>query len=116
MFLKFPVGAMVSTVASVIITFGGHHFIETSFSAIIGDIIVLDACIFFRPRSAEARFHLIIFWKFFLPVKVDIFFKGSKILETVSEIVQSDLIIFDKADHLLIIRGIEYSHGGAPCL
>ena len=100
MFLKFSVGAKLTTVACILITFCGHHSIETSLSAIIRNIIVLYSSIFISLGPTKTRLHLIIFRYFSLPIQVYIFLDGREVFEAVSEIVESDLIILEHADNL----------------
>lgn len=50
--------------------------------------------------SAEARLHFIIFGDLAFAVKVDVLFDGCEVFETLSEVVESDLIVLQHADHL----------------
>ena len=100
MLLEFSIGAKIPTIASIFITLCGHHSVEAPFSAIVGYVIVYNASFFLQFGLTETRLHLVSLGQFSLPVKVDIFFERSEILETIPEIVQSCGIVLQHADHL----------------
>lgn len=64
MFLEFSILAKISTITSIIITFCGHHSIETSLSTIVRYIVVLKICLFVRFWTAIAWLNLVAFWNF----------------------------------------------------
>lgn len=84
MFLKLSILTMITTITSIIITLSWHHSIQTSISTIIWYIVVLNPIILLGSWSAKTWLHLIIFWKFPLPIKIKIFLQRSKILKTIT--------------------------------
>lgn len=100
MLLKFAVGAKLPAVAGVIIALSGHHFVEASFPAVVGNVVVLDAGVILWFGPAEARLHLVIFGHFSLAVEVEVLLEGGEVFETVPQVVQSLLVVLDEADHL----------------
>lgn len=116
MFLKFPVGAKFCAVAGVFIAFSGHHSIEASITAVIRNVVILNAGVFLASRPAEARFHLVVFGHFPFAIQVDIFLEWCEIFETVPEVVEPELVVFDESDHLAIIAGDEDKAWSGPCV
>jgi len=100
MLLKLPVGAILSTVACVLITFSRHHPIQAPLPTVIGDVVVLYARIFIILGPAEARLHFVILGYFPLAVQVDIFFYVVEVFQTVPEVVQPNLVVLEHADQL----------------
>jgi hypothetical protein len=99
-FLEPAVGAELSAVAGVVVAFGGHHAVEASFSAVIGDVGVFYAAVFFTHGSAETGLHLIVLGDFAFTVKVDVFLDGREVFEALAEVVQPCLVVLEHADHL----------------
>lgn len=100
MFLKLSIHAVFSTIARIIIALSRHHSIETSLSAVIGHVVVLDTCILLGFRSAETRLHLIIFGSFSFPIEVDVLLEGSELFQTIAEVVQPSLVVLEHTDNL----------------
>jgi uncharacterized protein YjlB len=105
MLLEFSVDAVVSAVAGIVVAFSRHHPVEASFTAVVGDVVVLDAGVLFGARSAEAGFHFVVFGHFPLSVEVDVFLERREVFETVAEVVQSGLVVLQHADHLRSYQG-----------
>jgi hypothetical protein len=116
MFLKFSVGAKFSAVAGVLIAFGGHHSIEASITAVIGNVVILDAGVFLASRSTEAGLHLVVFGHFPFAIQVDIFLERSEVFKTISEVVEPDLVVLDESDHLGIRLEDEDNPWRSPCV
>lgn len=100
MFLKFAVGAVITTITSLVITLGRHHTVQTTIGAIVRNVVVFDTGVLFCFWTAKTWLHFVSFWKFAFAVQINVFLQRSKIFETVTEIVKSQLIVFDETDHL----------------
>ena len=100
MLLEFPVGTGITAITCIIITLSRHHPVQTPLPAVIGDVVVLDSCFLLGFGHTEAGFHLISFWQFFLTVNVDIFLQRCEVFETVPQVVESGLVVFQPPDHL----------------
>lgn len=99
MLLKLAIGAEFTAIAGVIVAFSRDHAVEAPFSAVVGDVGVLNG-VLIGLRAAEARLHFIIFGDLTLAIQVNVLLDGREVFETLPEVVQSDLIVLQHADHL----------------
>ena len=111
MFLKLAVGAEVAAVAGLVVAFGGHHAVETAFAAVVGDVVVLDAGLFFGLGTAETGFHFVGFGQFAFAVEIDVLLEVGEVFETVTKVVHPGRIPIEHADHLTKLSGTSFLRG-----
>ena len=61
MFLELSVQAVVSRVASFIVTLSRHHAIEATLATVVRNVIVLDSVVIQRAWNAQTRLYFIVF-------------------------------------------------------
>lgn len=99
MLLKLAVRAELAAVAGIIVTLCGNHAIEAPFAAVVGDVGVLNG-VLVGLGPAEAGLHFIIFGDLAFAIEVDVLLDRCEVFEAFPEVVESDLIVLEHADHL----------------
>lgn len=102
MLLELPVLAQLAAITGVVITFSGHHSIETALSTIVGDVVVLEVVVVFGLGLAVAGFDFVAFGDFPLAFEVDVFFDECEELETFPQILEPGGVIFEHGDDIVL--------------
>jgi len=101
MLLKLTVFAILFTIACFIVTLSRYHSVQASLPAVVRHVsMLIEGGFFLETRFAEARLHFIIFRDLSFSVQIYIFFDRGEVLQAISQIIESDLIILEHSDHL----------------